>query len=130
MKIFTPDEILAYAKRQVANAEQQRYILPVFGILMIVALGLLISMLHDKSEALQTTLIADENFLAGVAFAILFVMFAGVAGLGVAQLFSRLKGIEHQTFKRLIELEETKSDNTSELTSEGRADASPGGSST
>ncbi len=130
MRIFSPNEILAYAKRQVANAEKQRYMLPVFGILMIVALGLLISMLHDKSEALQTTLIADEKFLAGVAFAILFVIIAGIAGLGVAHLFSRLKGIEHQTFKRLIELEEKKSENNiSELASEGCADAPPGGRS-
>ncbi len=116
MKTFTRSEILGYAKRQVANAEQQRYVLPVFGILMLVALGLLIKMLHDKSEALQSTLIADEKFLAGVAFAILFVMSAGVAGLGIAQLFGRLKGIEHQTFKRLIELEEKESENN---TSEG-----------
>ena len=111
MKTFTQNEILAYAKRQVANAEKQRYVLPVFGSLMLVALGFLIKMLHDKSEALQTTLVADEKFLAGVAFAILFVMFSGLAGLGVAQLLSRLKGIEHQTFKRLIELEKKESEN-------------------
>lgn len=111
MKTFSRNDILEYARRQVALAEQQRFMIPVFGIMILVALGLLIKMLHDKSETLQTTLIADEKFLAGVGFAILFIIFAATGGLGIAHLLSRLKGIEHQAMKRLIELEEKESEN-------------------
>ena len=123
MKRFTRDEILGYAKRRVQNAQQQRFILPVFSILILVALGLLIKMLHEKSDALQTTLIADGKFLAGFAFAIMFILFAAVGGFGLAYLLSRFKGIEYQAFKRLIELEdkETGQQNAADILGKGRA---------
>ncbi len=131
MKTFSPDEILSYARRQVAHAEQQRFVKPVMGLLILAIPVWLAYTLKEKSEALGTFLPLDEHFLLGVAFGVMFIILTLIGGMCVVGILNRLKGIEYQALKRLIELEENQTENnTSELTSGGRADASPGGSST
>ena len=105
MKAYRPEEILEYAKRKVSVQRNQPLLLPAIGVLIVAGLVILIKMMKDKADMLQSTLVADEGFLAGVAFAILFMIFAAIGGFGIAQALQSGKGIEHQALKRLIELE-------------------------
>lgn len=105
MKTYSHDEIRAYAKRMVRSAEQRRIFVPIFGLMMLVALGCLIWMVKEKAEALQATLIADPRFLAGTAFGILFMLIAVIGAFGTLKLLGTSRGIEYQALKRLVELE-------------------------
>lgn len=106
MKEYRREEILDYARCKVSNVQNRRILLPVMGVLIVAGLIVLIKMMKDKADTLQTTLIADEKFLAGVGFAFIFVLLAAAGGFGIAQALQAGKGVEHQALKRLIELEE------------------------
>ena len=106
MKIFSPDEILSCAKRQVEHSEKQRFVKPIIGLLALAIPVQMAHMLHEQSEALQVFLPMDEHFLLGVAFGVMFIVMSLIGGMGVAAILRKLKGIEYQVLKRLIELEE------------------------
>ncbi len=110
-KIFTPEEILAYAKRQVAQAEQQRFVTPVMGLLILAIPVWAVYAFKEKSDALQVFLPLDEHFLLGVAFGVMFIMLCLIGGMAVTSILRRLKGIDHQALKRLIDLEEREPEN-------------------
>jgi hypothetical protein len=131
MKRFSPAEILAYAKRQVAHAEQQRFVTPIMGLLILAIPIWTVYALKEKSHALGAFLLLDEHFLLGVAFGVMFIMLCLIGGMAVTSILRRLKGIEYQALKRLIELEKEKTENqASEATSEpapSAASSSPQG---
>lgn len=112
MKRFRPDEILSYAKRRVQHAEQQRFVTPIVGLLILAIPIWAVYALKEKSDALQVFLPLDEHFLLGVAFGVMFIMLCLTGGMAVTSILRRLKGIEHQALQRLIELEEEKTENT------------------
>lgn len=119
MKRFSPAEILAYAKRQVAHAEQQRFVTPILGLLILAIPVWTVYALKAKSDTVGVFLPLDEHFLLGVAFGVMFIMLCLIGGMVVTSTLRRLKGIEFQALKRLIELEEKKTENqSSEATSE------------
>ena len=111
MKTFSPAEILAYAKRQVAHAEQQRFVIPIMGLLILSMPVWMVYALKDKSDTLGVFLPLDEHFLLGVAFGVMFIMMSLLGGMCVVGILRKLKGIEHQALKRLIELEEQGTEN-------------------
>ena len=111
MKRFSPNEILSYAKRQVQHAEQQRFVTPIVGLLILSIPVWTVYALKENSDALQVYLPLDEHFLLGVAFGVMFIMLCLVGGMAVTSILRRLKGIEHQALKRLIELEEKDAEN-------------------
>lgn len=111
MKQFSPEEILSYAKRQVEQAEKQRFVKSIIGLLVLVMPVKVVFMLHEKSEALQVCLPLNEHFLLGVVFGVLFTMVSLFGGMLAVGILRKLKGIEHQVLKRLIELEEQGSEN-------------------
>jgi hypothetical protein len=105
MKTFTPEEILAHARRQVAHADRQRFVKPVMGLLILSIPVWMAYTLKEKSEALGTFLPLDEHFLLGLAFGVMFMMMSLVGGMCVVGILTKLKGLEYQALKRLIELE-------------------------
>lgn len=106
MRIFSPDEILSYARRQVQNAEQQRFITPIMGLLILGIPAWTVYALKETSEELHVFVPVDEHFLHGVAFGVMFIILSLIGGMAVTSIFRRLKGIEYQALKRLIELED------------------------
>jgi hypothetical protein len=106
MRHFTPDEILAYARARVRNAEQRRCSLGTAGSAIIVSIGILVWMIHQRVEAEEPAFLAGPHFLAGVAFGILFVVFAAIGATYLVSALRLDRGLHHQTLKRLIELEE------------------------
>ena len=108
MKEYTPDEILRYAKR-VVNRPKNRLAAVICGGLLLTLNIMLIWMLYDKSQAMQTTLILDLKFLAGVAFGLMFTMFAALSGISLVIGFGVKLGVNYHALKRLIELEEKES---------------------
>ncbi len=106
MKTFTPEEILSHARRQVEHAEGQRFVKPVMGLLILAIPVWAVYALKEKSEAVGALLPLDEHFLIGVVFGVMFIMMTLIGGLCVVGILRKLKGIEYQTLKRLIELEE------------------------
>jgi hypothetical protein len=105
MKSYSHDEIRAYAKRVVRSAEQRRLFVPIFGLMMLAALGCVIWMVKEKAEALQATLVGDPHFLAGVACGILFMLIGVIGAFGTLKMLGLNRGIEYQALKRLVELE-------------------------
>ena len=116
MRRFNPDEILSYAKRQVQHAEQQRFVTPIIGLLILAIPLWTVYALKEKSDTLQVFLPLDEHFLLGVAFGVMFIMLCLIGGMAVTSILRRLKGIEHQALKRLIDLEEKAENKPSERT--------------
>ena len=111
MKTFTPSEILGYAKRQVAHTEQQRFVTPVIGILFLSMPIWMIYALKGPSDRLGTFLPLDEHFLLGVVFGVMFISMSLTGGMCIVGFLRKLKGIEHQALKRLIELEDQGTEN-------------------
>ncbi len=111
MRRFSPNEILSYAKRRVQHAEQQRFVTPIVGLLILAIPVWAVYALKEKSDALQVFLPLDEHFLLGVAFGVMFIMLCLIGGIAATSILRRLKGIEHQALKRLIELEEKDAEN-------------------
>jgi len=125
MKTFSPSEILEYAKRQVAHTEQQRFVTPIIGLLILAIPVWMVYVLKDLSDRQGAFLPLDEHFLLGVTFGGMFIMLSLIGGMCVVGILRRLKGIEHQVLKRLIELEEQGTENNQvDASSDSRASAS------
>lgn len=116
MKTLRPDEILVYAKSQIAHAEQDRLATPVIIGLIILAIPVWgFYALKEDSDKLNAFLPFDDHFLLGVAFGVMFILLSLTGGVLVTFYFRRcLNGTEFQILKRLIELEQKVANKPSE----------------
>ena len=105
MKTYTPDELLAYARKQVTFAERTRLVLPFFSILIIAGAVVIANTGFDLHDATISRTLDPVSLLYGFSLGILFVLLAGILAMTAAQLIRRIKGIEYQIHKRLIALE-------------------------
>jgi len=106
MKTYSPEEILKYVKRQIAFAEQQKFVYPIVILITTAAVIALIFIMRDLLISLTTE--ADKTFATGFVIGTLFVLMILMAASGFTKLLRRLKGIEYQAYKRLVELESGK----------------------
>jgi hypothetical protein len=100
MQLKSREELLAYAKHQVANASSWQHTLLCF-LLGLGGLGMLVTMLIQDASS-----IADRNFLRGFAYGVLLLPIAVATALQLVLLVRRQPPIGHQALRRLIALEQ------------------------
>jgi len=105
MKQLSRDEIVEYTRRTVRANEHVRWISGVVGAGVLVLLGCLAWLLHLRVQQDGSGLLTDTRFLAGLAFGILFMLAGLCSALAFIRMLPLRRGIEHQSLKRLLELE-------------------------
>ena len=99
-----PEEIIAFAEKHVEARRQVRWLIPMIGLAILVSAFWLVKWLFEKESRFGESLVSNEQFVLGFAFAMLFMLTIVLGAAMLATLVRTLQGIQTDALDLLLKL--------------------------
>ena len=100
--------VFQYAERRLKTSESPKGLLVITGGLLLAGAGCLIWLLYAESQETGVNLIANGYFLAGIAYAVLFMLATGAGAVGIVRGFSPFRRMDRKVYELLLRLRDKK----------------------